>query len=114
MKKKIKKFAEGGKPLNLSDESRGVLNLDLGARMSPADSDYWSKDPTSFKIIKAMRESDSPVFRGIGDIFYKKRAKFTPMKKGGKVTAKSKTKKVVKCTRGDGCAKRGKTKGRMV
>ena len=36
------------------------------------------------------------------------------LKKGGKVTTKNKTKKVVKCTRGDGCAKRGKTKGRMV
>lgn len=96
--------------LNLSDKVRGVLNLDLGDRMSKADSDYWSKDPTSFKIIKAMRESDSPVFRGVGDIFYKKRAKFTRMKKGGAV--KSKTKH--KCTRGDGCAKRGKTKGRII
>lgn len=43
-----------------------------------------------------------------------KNLKALQLKKGGKVTAKSKTKKVVKCTRGDGCAKRGKTKGRMV
>ena len=43
-----------------------------------------------------------------------KNLKALQLKKGGKVTAKNKTKKVVKCTRGDGCAKRGKTKGRMV
>ena len=36
------------------------------------------------------------------------------MKKGGKVMKNSTHKKTAKSTRGDGCAKKGKTKGRMV
>ena len=132
MKKKIKKFAEGGEALNLSDKARGVLNLETGTRMTKETGDYWSERPNALKFVNKLANVDASgggfpaflkLFGGLmirnpgsfkGSFTNNKTGESTPMKKGGKVTTKNKTKKVVKCARGDGCAKRGKTKGRMV
>ena len=132
MKKKIRKFAEGGEALNLSDKARGVLNLETGTRMTKETGDYWSQRPDALKFVNKLANIDAsggggPVLlKMLGQLMIRNPGSFKgsftnnktgesiPMKKGGKVTIKNKTRKVVKCTRGDGCAKRGKTKGRMV
>ena len=52
-------FNEGGsvsEPLNLSDKARGILNLDLGARMSKERADYWTQKPNEFRLLKKLSD----------------------------------------------------------
>jgi len=124
MKKKIKKFVEGGGALNLSDEVRGNLNLNTGTRMSAANQKFFKDSPRLYDLAsKASQIKATPgdpgsylaklfgygimknpgSFRGTltdnatGKVIRK-------YKKGGKVKAKRKPI--------DGIAKSGKTRAK--
>ena len=123
MKKKIKKFAEGGETLSLSDEARGSLNLDTGEnnaapatfRLNKANnSSMWDRfgvpnqgnNPGSMweRFGVPKQANNSSIFDRMG------------LKKGGAVKKKTvkKTKISSASKRADGCITKGKTKGKMV
>ena len=133
MKKKIKKFAEGGETLSLSDEASGSLNLNTGKNrpeeITPNRSNSQDKGPYGeqfAKLFEGLRQDKGPYGESFAKLseglrqgkgpYDESLAKLFGMKKGGAVKKKtvSKTKTSSASKRADGCITKGKTKGKMV
>jgi hypothetical protein len=118
MKKKIKKFAEGGEALNLSDAARKSLNVESGLRYTPNEAKAatnWTARGAGgmYHGLQSVANNSSthPIFKLFSKMMLRdpskwniKNANGVSLKKGGKVKAKRKPI--------DGIAKSGKTRAK--